>query len=78
MEIVAKFCPCNFEGELDEVKDKLGDLPNVEVIDDRCLNYCGQCLIQPYALINGENITADTADELLEKVLNYISAPAHI
>lgn len=78
MEIIAKFCPCNFEGELDEVKDQVGNLPNVEIVDDRCLNYCGQCLIQPYALINGENIVADTADELLEKILNHISVPAHM
>ena len=74
MEIIAKFCPCNFEDELDEVKDQLRQLPNVEVIDERCLNYCGQCLVQPYALINGDNIVADDPDELLSTILKHIDS----
>jgi len=68
MEFVVKFCPCNFEDELRDVKDQLRQLSNVAVIEDRCLNYCGQCLAQPYALVNGKNIAAHTKDELLIKI----------
>ncbi|MBM7647371.1 uncharacterized protein YuzB (UPF0349 family) [Bacillus ectoiniformans] len=72
MEIIAKFCPCNFEDELDEVKEKLSQMPNTEVIEERCLNYCGQCLVQPYVLINGENIVADSPEELFMEAEKYI------
>ncbi|KAB7707844.1 DUF1450 domain-containing protein [Bacillus aerolatus] len=73
MEITAKFCPCNFEYELDDVKDQLEEM-GIIVLEDRCLNYCGQCLIQPYALVNGQNITGNSPEELLKNILQSIDS----
>jgi uncharacterized protein YuzB (UPF0349 family) len=72
MGMLIKFCPCNFEDELERVKNEIRQLSNVEVVDERCLNYCGQCLVQPYALVDGENVIADDPEELLPVILKKI------
>ena len=72
MGIDVKFCPCNFEDDLEFVKERLMERSDLNVIEERCLLYCGQCLVEPFALVNGENITADEADELLVKIEDYV------
>ncbi|WP_028401031.1 DUF1450 domain-containing protein [Ectobacillus panaciterrae] len=72
MEFIAKFCPGNSEEDLYELKDHLKQLSNVDVVEDRCLNYCGQCLVQPFTLINGKNIVGNTVDELLANIVEHI------
>lgn len=74
MKINVKFCPCNFEDELESVKEKLMERSDLEVIEDICLLYCGQCLMEPFALVNGENIVAEEPDELYEKIDQYVTS----
>lgn len=73
MKMNVKFCPCNFEDELEMTKEKLRNRSDLEVIEERCLLYCGQCLVQPFALVNGENIMAEEPDSLYEKIDYYVS-----
>ncbi|MEH7117368.1 DUF1450 domain-containing protein [Neobacillus vireti] len=73
MNIKVKFCPCNFEDELEATKGKLRERPDLEVIEERCLLYCGQCLLEPFALVNGKNIVTDEPDQLYEKINQYVS-----
>ncbi|MGG0286917.1 DUF1450 domain-containing protein [Peribacillus butanolivorans] len=73
MKISVKFCPSNFEDELETMKDKLMECSCLEVIEDRCLLYCGQCLMQPFAVVNGVNIVANDPVELLEKIEQYVA-----
>ncbi|MCI2255627.1 YuzB family protein [Domibacillus sp. PGB-M46] len=73
MKINVKFCPCNFEDELEATKEKLMERSDLEVIEERCLLYCGQCLMEPFALVNGENIVADDPDELYEKIDQHVA-----
>ncbi|MFJ5760467.1 DUF1450 domain-containing protein [Neobacillus sp. NPDC093182] len=73
MSINVKFCPCNFEDELEVTKEKLRDRGDLEVIEERCLLYCGQCLMEPFALVNGKNIVTDKPDKLYEKINVYVS-----
>ncbi|MHC5532948.1 DUF1450 domain-containing protein [Priestia megaterium] len=75
MEFTIKFCPCNFDEELSEVKEKLEQLSHVEVIEERCLLYCGQCLVQPFALVNGENVVSDNPNELLSSIIERVGEP---
>jgi uncharacterized protein YuzB (UPF0349 family) len=72
MQVTTKFCPCNFTDELHEVKAKLKELSNVNVVENKCLNYCGQCLEHPFSLVNGKNIVSDTSDELYEHIKNHL------
>ncbi len=72
MNIIVKFCPCNFEEELEATKDKLRERDDLEVFEERCLLYCGQCLIEPFALVNGKNIGTEEPDNLYEKIDQYM------
>ncbi|KZE54139.1 hypothetical protein AV540_07765 [Brevibacillus parabrevis] len=63
-----KFCPCNLEGSLKWVRDEVRQLPEVQVIDERCVNYCGQCLEKAFALFNGKNVVGSDGQELLERL----------
>lgn len=58
---------------METMKGKLIERTDLEVIEERCLLYCGQCLMEPFALINGENIVADDPDELYKKIDQYVA-----
>ncbi|MFC0561229.1 DUF1450 domain-containing protein [Halalkalibacter alkalisediminis] len=72
MKHAVKFCSNNFNNELQKVKSDLKNSPNIDVIEDECLNYCGQCFVQPFSLINGKNITCDAVNELYANIIEYI------
>jgi uncharacterized protein YuzB (UPF0349 family) len=74
MRTELKFCPLNFKNELSTLKNNVKQLPTVDVVDDKCLNYCGQCLVQPFALIDGKNICADSPRQLYEKIADYLAS----
>ncbi|MUT68533.1 YuzB family protein [Paenibacillus sp. NEAU-GSW1] len=38
------------------------------VIEYGCLGNCGECYLRPFALVDGQIVAAETADELREKV----------
>lgn len=68
MEVIVEFCTQNYETGSSEVREKLKQDSTIKVIEHECLNYCGDCYLQPFAMVNGKKITADTADELVEKI----------
>ncbi|MBN6188874.1 DUF1450 domain-containing protein [Aneurinibacillus sp. BA2021] len=74
MKYVAKFCPNNCQEEIRSVKEQLARMPDMEIVDDFCVLYCGQCLVQPFTLINGKSIAADSGEELLGKISAHIAA----
>lgn len=43
-----------------------------DVIEYGCLGNCGQCLSEPFALVNGTIVEADTTDELQVKIDHQI------
>lgn len=69
---IVEFCVSNMHHGTDEVQKKLEQLPHVEVIEYGCLGNCGECYLSPYALVNGESVVAETADQLYELVLAAI------
>ncbi|PLR87777.1 DUF1450 domain-containing protein [Bacillus sp. V33-4] len=48
--------------------------PEVAVIENSCLSFCGMCAKRPYAIVNGKRIFAKTAEECLELIKQYIEA----
>ncbi len=52
--------------------NKLEENPELDVIEYGCLGNCGQCYMEPYALVNGEIVAAETPDELYEAILAKI------
>lgn len=69
---IVEFCVSNMHHGTDEVLKKLEQLPHVEVIEYGCLGNCGECYLSPYALVNGESIVAETADQLYGLILAAI------
>jgi uncharacterized protein YuzB (UPF0349 family) len=71
MQIV-EFCVSNMHHGTDQVLAKLEELPHIEVIEYGCLGNCGECFLSPYALVNGESVVAETADQLYDLILETI------
>ncbi len=74
MTITIKFCPLNFKKELLETKQNVKQLTDISVYDSKCLNYCGQCIVQPFSVVNGKNIVCDKPDELYGKILEQLES----
>lgn len=69
---IVEFCVSNMHHGTEEVLRKLEQLPQVEVIEYGCLGNCGECFLSPYALVNGESVVAETADQLYDLILAEI------
>lgn len=70
MKALVEFCASNTASYTQEVMEALEQDPDidVDVMEYGCLGYCGECYMAPFALVNGEFVTADTPAELLEKI----------
>ncbi|TVX98741.1 YuzB family protein [Cohnella terricola] len=69
---IVEFCVSNMHHGTDTVLEKLEQLPDVEVIEYGCLGNCGECYLSPYALVNGESVVAETAEQLYGLILEAI------
>ncbi|MBD2866916.1 MULTISPECIES: YuzB family protein [Paenibacillus] len=72
MRPIVEFCTNNMHHGTDAVMRELEQNPDIDVIEYGCLGNCGQCYMEPYALVNGEIVPAETADELLQAILHKI------
>lgn len=73
MRPIIEFCTNNMHHGTDEImKKNLENNPEYDVIEYGCLGNCGECYTNPYALVNGEIVSAETADELYENILAKI------
>jgi len=72
MRPIIEFCTNNMHHGTDEVFRKLEDNPDYDVIEYGCLGNCGQCVSEPYALVNGEIVEADSASRLYDKIIEKI------
>lgn len=71
-----EFCRANLSSGSDQVRIQLlapmDDIGEVEVIEYGCLGNCGQCYIQPFAMVEGAIVAGDTPEELLENIKEFI------
>jgi uncharacterized protein YuzB (UPF0349 family) len=74
MRPIIEFCVANMSLGTDQIKSKLEQNPDYDVIEYGCLGNCGQCFYAPYALVNGEMIAAVTPDELFDKIQEAIAS----
>jgi len=72
MRPIVEFCTNNMHHGTDDVMRKLEGNPDIDVIEYGCLGNCGQCYMEPYALVNGEIVAASTPDELYEAIITKI------
>lgn len=70
---IVEYCVSNMHHGTDKVLKKLEERPDIEVIEYGCLGNCGECFLSPYALVNGESVVAETAEELYDLILAAIA-----
>lgn len=72
MRPMVEFCASNLGIGSEVVKKALEEENEVDVLEYGCLGNCGQCFVQPYALVNGTLIAADTGEELLTAIRAHV------
>jgi len=72
MMAVVSFCENNFVHGVEELIDRLEELDDVSVEVEACLGFCGDCAMGPFALVDGELVQAETADELYPRIKEEI------
>lgn len=69
---VIEFCSSNLASGSQKALEILEKDSDLDVIEYGCLGYCGKCFETLFALVNGEVITADESDELVESIYQYL------
>jgi len=69
MRPIIEFCTNNMHHGTMRIVKLLELNPDYDVVEYGCLGNCGECFIMPYAMVNGEIISAATVDELYEKIM---------
>lgn len=69
---IIEFCVNNMHHGTDETMKLLEQNPDYDVIEYGCLGNCGQCFAEPYAMVDGEIVSAPDADRLYERIIEKI------
>ncbi|MFT9848990.1 YuzB family protein [Aneurinibacillus sp. REN35] len=69
---MVEFCVSNFSLGSETVKKILEEENEVDVLEYGCLGNCGQCFVQPYALVDGQLVSGNTPQELLAAIKEQI------
>ncbi|WP_410772023.1 YuzB family protein [Fontibacillus sp. BL9] len=72
MKPIIEFCANNAGFGTDVALNRLKEHYDCEVIEYGCLTGCGMCYMSPYALVNGETVAAETAEQLYEVIVDLI------
>lgn len=69
---IVGFCVINLENGAREAKEILEKDPNIDVTEYGCIRYCGPCKKSLYAHVNGEFITGETTEQLIENIYQFL------
>ncbi|WLD92685.1 YuzB family protein [Alkalihalobacillus sp. AL-G] len=72
MRPIIEFCVSNLANGSQRAREVLEKDPNLDVIEYGCLGNCGQCFQSPYALVNGDYVPAETPEELVDNIYQYL------
>ncbi|RCW41959.1 uncharacterized protein YuzB (UPF0349 family) [Paenibacillus prosopidis] len=67
-----EFCASNMHHGTDRIMKLFEQNDAYEVIEYGCLGNCGECYLNPFALVDGTIVSAETADELYDNILKAI------
>jgi uncharacterized protein YuzB (UPF0349 family) len=73
MNRLVEFCTNNMHHGTDDIMRRLEAHPDVETIEYGCLGNCGQCYLEPYALVDGEIVAAETAEALYARIIEKLN-----
>lgn len=66
--VVVEVCDANTLNNFDVETIIEGEFPEVAVIINECLSFCGLCNAVPFAIVNNERIFGKTPEECLDKI----------
>jgi uncharacterized protein YuzB (UPF0349 family) len=69
---IIEFCISNLANGAQKALEKLQRDPNLDIIEYGCLGYCGKCALSLYALVNGEVVTGDSPEDLVDNIYQYL------
>ncbi|EIJ80693.1 DUF1450 domain-containing protein [Bacillus methanolicus] len=69
---IIEFCISNLANGSQAALEQLERDPNLDIIEYGCLGYCGKCAEHLFALVNGEIVTGETPDELVENIYQFL------
>jgi uncharacterized protein YuzB (UPF0349 family) len=69
---IIEFCISNLASGAQRALEVLEKDPDLDVIEYGCLGYCGKCASSLYALVNGEVVTGETPEELVENIYQFL------
>lgn len=66
--IIVEVCDANLFTSIDIEEVIESEFPEVAVIINQCLSFCGLCRAVPFAIVNNKRIFGKTPEECLDKV----------
>ncbi|WP_461202485.1 YuzB family protein [Anoxybacillus sp. TBDG-1] len=69
---IVEFCISNLANGSQGALEQLEKDPNLDIIEYGCLGYCGKCANTLFAMVNGDIVTAENVEQLVERVYAYI------
>ncbi|WP_246938751.1 DUF1450 domain-containing protein [Bacillus pinisoli] len=66
--VVVEICDASFITQVDVESILESEYPEVSVIMNTCLSFCGMCAKSPYAIVNGKRVFAKTVEECMDKI----------
>jgi uncharacterized protein YuzB (UPF0349 family) len=69
---IIEFCISNLASGAQKAREKLEKDPNLDIIEYGCLSYCGKCAKSLFALVNGDVVTGEDPDELVQNIYRYL------
>ncbi|WP_281249136.1 YuzB family protein [Halobacillus massiliensis] len=67
-----EICDSNLINEMDVESIIESEYPDVAVLMNECLSFCGLCALKPYAMVNGTRVFGSTPEEALDKIRQKI------
>jgi uncharacterized protein YuzB (UPF0349 family) len=72
MKPIIEFCISNLASGSQKALEILEKDPNLDIIEYSCLSYCTQCAEKLFALVNGEFVSGETPEQLVENIYRYL------
>ena len=73
---IIEFCVSNLASGAQRAMEQLEKDPNLDIIEYGCLGNCGKCARFLFALVDGEVVTGETPEQLVENVYQYLEENA--
>jgi uncharacterized protein YuzB (UPF0349 family) len=72
MKPIIEFCISNLANGSHKAMQVLERDPNMDVLEYSCLSYCTKCAQSLFALVNGDVVTGDTPEQLVDNIYQHL------